>query len=307
MSNKSNKPILVVLAAGMGSRYGGLKQMDAFGPNGETILDYSIYDAIQAGFGKVVFIIRESFDTDFRAFFANKFEDQIEVAYVFQDIADVPEGFDIPEERSKPWGTAHAVWAARNEVNGPFAVINADDFYGRGAYEECMNFFQNGSENAYGLIGYELDNTLSKHGTVNRGVCTVDSKDLLTGVVETLKIGYDKEGKIQYPKAEGVGYLEAKTPVSMNLWTFYPDYFDYCGKMFDQFLKDHGKEEKSEFFIPLLVENLITSGEKRVEVLTCDEEWFGVTYQEDKPVVIAKLNKLVTEGRYPANLWSKTC
>ena len=189
-------------------------------------------------------------------------------------------------------------------MDGPFAVINADDFYGRGAYKECMDFFQNGSIGTYGLIGYELDNTLSKHGTVNRGVCSVDSDNFLTGVVETLKIGYDKEGKIMFPKEEGVGSLEPKTPVSMNLWNFYPDYFEYCGKIFAEFLESRGSEEKSEFFIPLLVEELIKSGEKRVEVLTCNEEWFGVTYQEDKPIVIDRLNKLIAEGRYPSNLWS---
>lgn len=304
MENKSQDAILVVLAAGMGSRYGGLKQMDEFGPNGETILDYSIYDAIQAGFKKVVFIIRESFEKDFRAFFANKFEDKIEVAYVFQDIKDVPKDYVIPEDRSKPWGTAHAVWAAREEVDGPFAVINADDFYGRGAYKVCMDFFESREEGTYGLIGYELDNTLSKHGTVNRGICSVDSESYLTGIVETLKIGYDESGKITFPKEDGVGHLEPKTPASMNLWTFYPDYFDYCGKMFAEFLELRGSEEKSEFFIPLLIEKLIKSGEMKVEVLSCDEEWFGVTYQKDKPVVVQRINKLIEEGRYPSNLWS---
>jgi len=307
MKEGNSGPALVVLAAGMGSRYGGLKQMDEFGPNGETILDYSIYDAIQAGFTKVVFVIRESFEKDFRAFFANKFDNQVDVAFVFQDISDVPNDYPIPEERAKPWGTAHAVWAARHEVDGPFAVINADDFYGRGAYNKCVEFFNEGSNDAYGLIGYELDNTLSKHGTVNRGVCSVSSEGLLTGVVETLKIGYDENNKIAYPVEDGVQFLEPKTPVSMNLWTFYPDYFDYCEKSFSQFLETRGAEEKSEFFIPLLVEQLITQGEKRVEVLTCDEEWFGVTYQEDKPIVISKLNKLVDEGRYPSKLWTASC
>lgn len=303
MKETTLSPALIVLAAGMGSRYGGLKQMDAFGPHGETILDYSIYDAIHAGFGQIVFVIRRSFEKEFRAFFADKFDHLIEVSYVFQDIDDLPAGVAVPYDRTRPWGTAHAVWAARTVVNGPFAVINADDFYGRGAFETCIDFIAHESDRNYGLIGYELDHTMSKHGTVNRGVCTVDEDQYLTGVVETLKIGYDDRGKILYPVDDGFAQLSPKTPVSMNLWIFYPDYFEYCTSMFMDFLEELGHEEKSEFFIPLLVENLIVSGEKKVKVLNCNEEWFGVTYQEDKPIVVQRLQKLIAEGRYPEYLW----
>lgn len=298
-------PALVVLAAGMGSRYGGLKQMDAFGPNGETILDYSIYDAIQAGFNKVVFVIRESFDQAFREFFAGKFEDKIAVEYVFQDLNDVPNDYRFSDERSKPWGTAHAVWAARKVVDQPFVVINADDFYGRQAYEVSAEFFVNDHSKNYGLVGYQLSNTMSKHGTVNRGVCSADEAGLLSKVIETLKIGFDADGQITYPiEGGGTATLAPDTLVSMNLWTFYPDYFDYCEAQFITFLEEYGQEMKSEFFIPLLVENLIQSGDKKIEVLNCDEEWFGVTYQEDKPIVQDRLQALIDKGVYPNQLWT---
>jgi len=304
MSISNNAPALVVLAAGMGSRYGGLKQMDAFGPNGETILDYSIYDALQAGFDKVVFVIRESFEDAFREFFAGKFEDKVSVEYVFQDLEDVPGEFHFSEERTKPWGTAHAVWAARSAVDQPFVVINADDFYGRKAYEVSADFFRENSDANYGLVGYRLNNTMSKHGNVNRGVCSADADGYLTEVEETLSIGYDDEGQIVFPKGENeIGILSPDTLVSMNLWTFYPDYFKYCEREFSNFLQEQGQELKSEFFIPLLVENLIRSEEKKVKVLDCDEEWFGVTYQDDKPIVQSRLQELIDNEVYPQKLW----
>lgn len=301
------KPTLLVLAAGMGSRYGGLKQMDAFGPNGETILDYSIYDAIKEGFGKVVFIIRESFSDDFKAFFAGKFDDQIEVSYVYQDLNMVPDNYEFNPERSKPWGTAHAVWVAKNEISGPFAVINADDFYGRDSYRVLAEYFNNpNSAGRYALVGYELAKTLSDHGTVNRGVCSTHDDQTLDTIIETLKIGYDDDSRIFFMNdSEEKSYLAADTPVSMNMWAFYPDYFEYCGKMFSQFLQERGQELKSEFFIPLLIDELIAKGEKKVDVLSCTEEWFGVTYQDDKPFVIERLNRLIENGTYPENLWSK--
>jgi len=303
MNNSNVKPTLLVLAAGMGSRYGGLKQMDAFGPNGETILDYSIYDAIEAGFGKVVFIIRKSFDEAFREFFKGKFEDKVEVEYVYQELDDIPAGSVCPPEREKPWGTAHAVWVARNVVNEPFAVINADDFYGRGAFTELKNYFDQAEKGAYSLVAYRLDKTLSDHGTVNRGVCSVNDKAELAGIVETLKIGYEEDRTISYPTAEGSVALSAETPVSMNFWGFYPDYFQYAEAYFKNFLAERGEEPKSEFFIPLLVEDLIKRGEKSVKVLNCDEEWFGVTYQKDKPFVVERIKKLLLENIYPAKLW----
>lgn len=304
MSDNNIKPTLLVLAAGMGSRYGGLKQMDAFGPNGETILDYSIYDAIQAGFGKVVFIIRKSFDEAFREFFKGKFDDQIKVEYVFQELEDVPQGSVYPDTREKPWGTAHAVWVARDVIYEPFAVINADDFYGRGAFVEIKRYFDENDSTDYSLVAYRLDKTLSDHGTVNRGVCSVTENEALDGIVETLKIGYEDDRTISYPTEEGSLFLPADTPVSMNFWGFYPDYFEFAGDYFTNFLKERGDETKSEFFIPLLVEDLIKRGEKSVKVLNCDEEWFGVTYQEDKPFVVDKIKQLLDSGVYPTQLWT---
>ena len=304
----SIKPTLLVLAAGMGSRYGGLKQMDAFGPNGETILDYSIYDAIREGFGKVVFVIRESFSEEFKAFFANKFDDKIEVDYVFQSLNNVPDQYEYHPDRTKPWGTAHAVWVAKDVIDGPFAVINADDFYGRDSYRILYEFLvdANVSRN-YALVGYQLEKTLSDHGTVNRGVCATHDDNTLDNIVETLKIGYDEERKIHYNNEHGQkSYLSGNTPVSMNMWAFLPDYFDHCGVMFKDFLKDRGQELKSEFFIPLLIDNLIKVGTKKVDVLDCTEEWFGVTYQEDKPFVMERLSKLIESGVYPENLWPET-
>lgn len=299
------KPTLLILAAGMGSRYGGLKQMDEFGPNGETILDYSIYDAIQAGFGKVVFVIRDSFRDEFQQFFSGKFDDKVEIDYVAQDISMVPSGSVYSKDREKPWGTAHAVYVAREVIDGPFAVINADDFYGGRSYKVLVDFFtQTADENAYALVGYRLANTLSDHGTVNRGVCSTSAEGNLSNIVETLKIGYDDNRRICYNDDNGdQAYLDADTPVSMNMWAFTPDYFDYCEEMFTEFLKNHGNELKSEFFIPLLVDELIASDQKTVKVLDCDEEWFGVTYQEDKPIVIEKLQALIDQGVYPSKLW----
>lgn len=298
-----SKPTLLVLAAGMGSRYGGLKQMDAFGPNGETLLDYSIYDAIAAGYGKVVFVIRESFNQAFRTFFKGKFDDKIEVEFVFQDIHDVPKGIDYDQKRTKPWGTAHAVWVTREVINEPFVVINADDFYGRQAYQVMKDYFDADETKNYSLLGYHLEKTLSEHGTVNRGVCETDENNRLIGIVETLKIGYDDDGQVSYPVRDGKAYLDRNTTVSMNFWGFHPDYFEYCTTSFARFLKRRGFEEKSEFFIPLLIEELIKKDEKVVDVLDCSEEWFGVTYKEDKPFVQERIQKLIDKGIYPQKLW----
>ncbi len=303
METNHSTPTLLILAAGMGSRYGGLKQMDAFGPNGETILDYSIYDAIKAGFTKVVFVIREDFNEAFRAFFAGKFDDKIEVEYVYQEISDIPEGLSYDTERTKPWGTAHAVWAARKVVTEPFAVINADDFYGAGVFKVIKEYFDKGQKDTYAIIGYHLINTASDYGTVNRGVCQVNEKNQLSSIVETLKIGKDAEGTLSYNLDGKVHELAPETIVSMNFWGFQPDYFDYCGTMFEDFIKNRGHEEKSEFFIPLLVENLIHDNEKNVDVIDCNEEWFGVTYQEDKPHVQRRLQQLIDKGTYPQRLW----
>lgn len=301
------KPTLVILAAGMGSRYGGLKQMDAFGPHGETIIDYSIYDAIQAGFGKVVFIIRDSFKEDFKTFFKDKFEDRIEVEYVTQELSKIPESYQVHPERAKPWGTAHAVQMAKEVTEGPFAVINADDYYGQESYKTLVDFFNsNQDENTFCLVGYYLNNTLSEHGTVNRGVCSVDDKGHLVTIKECTKIKKEDDGIVRYPHgAEEQFELDEQSLVSMNMFGFYPSYFNFFDTYFGEFLEKEGMVLKSEFYIPTLLDILIKSEEAKLKVLESDSDWFGVTYQDDKPVVIEKLNKLIEAGKYPNDLWGK--
>lgn len=303
------KATLLVLAAGMGSRYGGLKQMDAFGPNGETIIDYSIYDAIQAGFTKVVFVIRESFRGAFENAFNDKFEGKIEIAFVTQELNKLPEGLSVPSDREKPWGTGHAVYVAKDEIDGPFAVINADDYYGQDAYKVLIDFFKNQNEVAasdqnYAVVAYYLENTLSDHGTVNRGVCYADNNGNLDKVVERTKIKKDDDGVIRFPHADHHHELESDTLVSMNMWAFYPSYFDYAQDGLAQFIKERGGEEKSEYYIPALIDELIQNKVLDVKVLDTTSQWFGVTYQEDKPIVIAKLEELISKGAYPKDLWA---
>ncbi len=298
------KPSLVILAAGMGSRYGGLKQIDGIGPNEETISDYGLFDAIEAGFGKVVFIIRESFKDDFSRIFGPKLEGKVEVHYVSQELADLPDGFSLPEAREKPWGTSHAVWAARNVVNEPFAVINADDYYGREAYAVMADFLMNQAKDGlYSCMGYKIENTLSDHGTVNRGYC--EAKDgFLVKTRETLKIKRNEAGKIAYPKGEDeFGFIEEGSLVSMNFWGFAPEIFDQIDKGFVKFLKEFAEVPKSEYFIPLTIQNLIDSGTVKVKMLESDANWFGVTYKEDKPLAQDKITKLIEKGVYPADLW----
>ena len=296
---------LVVLAAGMGSRYGGLKQMDPFGPNGETIIDYSIYDAINAGFNKVVFIVRNSFRAEFESLFRKKLGDRIEVVCVEQELDKVPEGFSYHPEREKPWGTAHAVLVAKDVVNEPFAVINADDYYGVESYKILTDYFaSNQDPDEYAVVGYLLDNTLSDHGTVNRGVCHSDENGYLTDIVETLKISRNEDGTITYPKDDGVGHLTAQNLVSMNMFGFLPNYFDKTEASFKEFLTNRGQELKSEFFIPLTLDNMIKSHSAKVKVLSSEASWFGVTYKEDKPFVVEKINALIEKGVYPADLWA---
>lgn len=300
------KPTLLILAAGMGSRYGSLKQMDAFGPNGEAIIDYSIYDAIQAGFGKIVFVVRKHFLDAFKEAFSGKFDDQIELVYVTQELDNIPEGYDIYPERTKPWGTAHAVWVGHEVINEPFGVINADDFYGRSAYVALADFLNKASSSEspdYAVISYYLRNTLSDHGTVNRGVCHQDENGNLVNIVEAIKIA-NKGDHATYPGEDGAPIkLELDTLVSMNMFGFLPSFFTHCSEQFRDFLKERGMEEKSEFFIPLLVDNLIKSNTLNVNVIDTDASWFGVTYKEDKPIVQAKLNKLIASGEYPSKLW----
>lgn len=299
------KPTLFVLAAGMGSRYGGLKQLDGLGPNGETIMDYSIYDAIKAGFGKVVFVIRESFEADFKTVVVNKFKDLIEVDVVFQDIAKVPEGCTYHPEREKPWGTNHAVLMGKEVINEPFAVINADDFYGQESFGILAEFLKSvvGKKNEYCMVGYRVGNTLSESGSVSRGVCVVDENAYLQNVVERTHIE-EKGGTIIYidEKGEEVS-LQPNTPVSMNMWGFTPDYFDYSIEYFKEFLAENGQKLKSEFYIPLAVNNLITEGKVTCKVLDTPSKWFGVTYAEDRPQVVLKINELIKKGVYPSKLF----
>ena len=300
------KPTLLILAAGMGSRYGGLKQMDAFGPNGETIIDYSIYDAIQTGFGKVAFIIRESFREAFESRFREKYAAHIELDFIAQELDDLPAGFDVPEGREKPWGTGHAVWVARKSVKEPFAVINADDFYGRSALEQLAEFLTANRDQPsnYCTVSYYLKNTLSEHGTVNRGVCQVDPSGYLREVVERTVIKRLPNGSIAYDtdKAQPVT-LPEDTLVSMNMWGFHPSYFEKVEPLLVSFLRENHQREKSEFYIPNAIQTLMEKGSVTVRVLASEENWFGVTYGDDKPFVQEQINQLIEKGEYPNNLW----
>ena len=302
------KPTLFLLAAGMGSRYGGLKQLDGLGPNGETIMDYSIYDAIKAGFGKLVFVIRKDFERDFREKIISKYEGHIPCELVFQSIDALPEGFTCPEGRVKPWGTNHAVLMGASVINEPFAVINCDDFYGSDSYRSMAQFLSSlpeGSKNRYAMVGFRVGNTLSESGTVSRGICGTDENRMLTSVVERTKIQrMDSEVKYIDDNGEWTATPE-NTPVSMNFWGFTPDYFGYSADLFVQFLSDPQNMEnlKSEFFIPFVVDKLIAEGTATVEVLDTTSKWFGVTYPEDRPSVVEKIKELVAAGVYPNKLF----
>lgn len=302
------KPTLILLAAGMGSRYGGLKQLDGLGPNGETIMDYSIYDAIQAGFGKIVFIIRKDFEDEFRSKVLSKYEGHIPTEVVFQSIDALPEGFGVPEGRTKPWGTNHAVLMAKDVVKEPFCVINCDDFYNRDAFMVIGKFLAElpeGCRNKYSMVGFRVGNTLSENGTVARGVCSTDAERHLTTVVERTEIERHN-GPICF-KDENGEWVELKdeTPVSMNVWGFTPDYFEYSDAYFKEWLASDGVMEnpKSEYFIPLMVNKLINEGTATVEVLDTTSKWFGVTYAADRPSVVEKIKSLVAEGVYPEKLF----
>jgi dTDP-glucose pyrophosphorylase len=299
------KPALVILAAGMASRYGSMKQVEGFGPSGETIMDYSIFDAIRTGFGKVVFIIRQEFEQNFRDVMGKKIEDKIEVKYVFQELTKYTDGFDIPAGRTKPWGTAHAVLCAREEVNEPFAVINADDFYGRDGFEKACSFLKNEcSEQVYSIIGYELLKTLSEHGTVNRGVCEVDKSGNLVSVVERLNVS--RQGNDIVCNDEHLPHkLPPDTYVSMNFWCFHPSIFDYTNYIFREFLSKNISNPKAEFFIPIAADSFIKNGKGVIKVIHTTAQWFGVTYKEDAPAVRERLQQLLVAGEYPSGLWAK--
>lgn len=300
------KPTLYVLAAGMGSRYGGLKQLDPLGPHGETIMDYSIYDAIQSGFGKVVFVIRKDFEADFREKILSKYESHIPVEVVFQSTDALPEGYTCPADRTKPWGTNHAVLMAKDVIKEPFAVINADDFYGRNAFEVIAKELlrERTGKGDYCMVGFRVGNTMTENGSVARGVCETSEDGLLTSVVERTAISYDENGKIVFTdENDEVQTLDPKTPVSMNLWGFTPDYFDFSEREFKTFLDKDINTPKAEFFIPLCIDTLIKNGEATVKVLDTDSRWFGVTYAADRPGVVEKFAALHEEGLYPEKLF----
>lgn len=299
------KPTLFVLAAGMGSRYGGLKQLDGVGPSGETIMDYSIYDAMRGGFGKVVFVIRKMFEKDFTEKIISKYQKSIPVEIVFQELDDLPEGFQLHPDREKPWGTNHAVMMGHNVIKEPFAVINADDFYGRESFKIIADKLKElaGGENHYCMVGYRIHNTLSERGAVARGICEVDENSFLKSVVEQTHIER-VDGVIKYKDPEGYWFdLAENTPVSMNMWGFTPDYFEHSNKYFVKFLEQNIGNHKAEFFIPLMIDHLIMNKQADVKVLDTPSKWFGVTYAEDRPSVVQKLRDLVDAGEYPEKLF----
>jgi dTDP-glucose pyrophosphorylase len=297
------KPTLLILAAGMGSRFGGLKQVEPVGPNGEAIIDYTIYDAIRAGFGKVVFIIRESFADAFKEKFDTKLAGKIEVDYVYQELNNLPEGFTLPEGREKPWGTAHAILVAKDVVNEPFCAINADDFYGKNAYEIMSEYLTSSSnEDEYSMVGYQLKNTLSDHGSVSRGICTVDENQNLVKIVETTKI-FKKEEAVVSVEEDGTKLMTGNESASMNFWGFKPSIFKALESKFVDFLKTEINKPKSEMYIPSVVFEMIEEQKVTVKVLEANSPWFGVTYKEDKPIVEEKIKTLIKQGIYPKNLW----
>lgn len=299
------KPILVVLAAGMGSRYGGLKQVDPVGPSGEAILDYSVFDAVRGGFGKVVFVIRHDFEAEFKEKVGSRYEGLIPVEYAYQDITDLPLPWTVPEGRTKPWGTAHAVRAARNAVDAPFAVINADDFYGRDAFAKMGEYLSSASSMQFAMVGYRLDLTLSENGSVARGICKVSQDGVLEGVTEMTKLVRAGDVAQNMEDPENPVKVALDERVSMNLWGFTKELFDELESRFPAWLKENGAKEKSEWYIPFVVDELIKEGKASCRVLPTESSWFGVTYREDKPFVTAEIQKLVSSGEYPENLFAR--
>lgn len=297
-----SQPTLLVLAAGMGSRYGGLKQIDPVGPSGETLLDYSVFDALRSGFGRVVFVIRRSIEADFREAVGKRFETRVDVGYAFQELEQLPVGFSLPEGRTKPWGTTHAILAAEGQVPGQFAAINADDFYGRGAFTALAAHFATGVAD-YAMVGFTLRNTLSEHGTVARGLCRVDENGFLTHIEEITAIEKDGEGARYRENGGGMHRLAGDEPVSMNFWGFDPTCFEKFRRYFADFLTTNLDSEKAEFYIPSAIKAAIDEGSARVRVLRAESQWYGVTYREDKPAVERGIRSLIESGAYPERLW----
>lgn len=302
------KPTLLILAAGMGSRYGGLKQLDGMGPHGEVVMDYSVFDAIRAGFGKVVFVIRRDFEEQFRKQLGDKFSRHIRVEYAFQDLNDLPAGFSVPEGRTKPWGTAHAMLAAAKVIHEPCLMINADDFYGRDAFriiaEDLRTPRPDDGKAHYSMAGFLLKNTLSEHGSVARGVCSTDANGMLTSLTEMTKIFKTPEGAENRENPEAPVKLTGDEPVSMNFFGFTPDIFEHLQQAFVQFLRASGSDPKAECYVPKVVDSLINDGKADVRVLPTSGKWFGVTYPEDKDEVVASIKALVVAGEYPSPLWT---
>lgn len=297
------KPTLLVLAAGMGSRYGGLKQIDPVGPTGETIIDYSIYDAIRAGFGKLVFVIRQDIEAQFKEIVGARFEQRIPVEYVFQELNKLPAGFNVPPGRTKPWGTTQAILMAEDVIREPFAAINADDFYGADSFQVLSKQLQSGSPD-FSMVGFVLRNTLSDFGSVARGVCQVDSANYLKSILELTKIEKAGTGAKSINPDGTATNLTGDEPVSMNMWGFNPDIFPHLRREFTEFLKQQGTAEKSECYIPMTVGDLIRNGQAKCRVLRSTASWFGVTYREDRPHVVDSIRTLITKGQYPEKLWS---
>jgi len=299
------KPTLVIMAAGMASRYGSMKQIQQFGPGGETIMDYSIYDAIKAGFQKVVFIIREDFAEDFKEIFEPKLNGRIETEYVYQEMDKYLEDYEVPENRTKPWGTSHAIMCAKDAVDGPFAVINADDFYGSDAFQKACGFLKNEcKEDVYAIIGYELAKTLSENGSVSRGVCETDKHNNLVAINERLKI-YRENGSMVYEDTNGEKHpLPEDSMASMNFWCFHPSIFSFLQAGFKTFLDENIDNPKSEYLIPFSADQFIKKDLGVIKVIPTSSQWFGVTYKEDAPVVQKSLSELVEKGDYPKSLWS---
>jgi NDP-sugar pyrophosphorylase family protein len=298
------KPTLLVLAAGMGTRYGGNKQLDEVGPSGETIIDYSIYDAIRAGFGKIVFVIRRDIEEQVKERFVDRLQGKIEVDYVFQEITNLPEGVRVAPDRSKPWGTSHAILVTRDKIKEPFGVINADDYYGVESFKILRDFLVNDkAPDNYCIVGYKLGNTLSDHGHVNRGVCKADDAGFLSHIVETRQIEKTKDGATA-PGPDGtLIQFTGNEIVSMNLWGFKPSCYDFLGKEFRNFINNYGMDLKSELDIPTSVDKFVKNGEITIKILMSNERWFGVTYREDKPFVVESIKKMIRKGVYPARIY----
>jgi len=299
------KPTLLVLAAGMGTRYGGNKQLDEVGPSGETIIDYSIYDAIRAGFGKIVFVIRRDIEQQVRERFVDRLHGKIEIDYVFQEITNLPEGVKVAPDRSKPWGTSHAILVTKEKIKEPFGVINADDYYGVESFKILRDFLVNDKNPVnYCIVGYKLGNTLSEHGHVNRGVCQAGEDGFLLDIVETRQIEKTKEGAVA-PGPDGKTlHFTGNEIVSMNLWGFKPSCYDFLGKEFRNFINKLGMDLKSELDIPTSVDKFVKNGEITIQILMSNERWFGVTYREDKPFVVENIKKMIRKGIYPARIYS---